>query len=144
MARTGRPPIPTEEKRRRGTLRPGRLPNGGELAAVVPLAAVPDKVPAIGTLGEVLDHAQPWLAATDVIAVALLRESLEERELLRGQVVAHPSRAGRKALRELDGQIVVQLTVLGLNPTARARLGLAEVKRASTLDRLKASRGTGA
>ena len=42
MARTGRPPIPLEVKRRRGTLRPGRLANRG--ASLVPLEPISAEV----------------------------------------------------------------------------------------------------
>ena len=82
-----------------------------------------------------------WLAQTDSTALALLRESLEERQALREVVIATQSETARKALRDLDKQIIGQLSLLGFDPAARARLGLAEVKAASTLEKLRQSRG---
>ena len=77
-----------------------------------------------------------WFAQTDGIQLSMLRESLEERARL--LPVAESSTEARKQLRELNREISDWLTALGFNPTARARLGLAEVKAASTIDRLKA------
>jgi hypothetical protein len=54
--------------------------------------------------------------------------------------VAESSTEARKQLRELNREIADWLTQLGFNPTARARLGLAEVKAASTLEKLQAKR----
>jgi hypothetical protein len=81
-----------------------------------------------------------WLAATDSTALALLRESLEERAVVRDLVMATQSTDARKALRDLDKQIIGQLSLLGFDPAARSRLGLAEVKAASTLEKLRQSR----
>jgi len=93
------------------------------------------------TLHTVLDAGSAWLAATDSTALAMLRESLEERSQLRAVVLATQSMDARKALRDLDKQLIAMLSALGFDPTARARLGLAEVKAASTLDKLRANRG---
>jgi hypothetical protein len=82
-----------------------------------------------------------WLAATDSVALSMLRESLEERQALRDVVIATQSETARKALRDLDKQIIGQLSLLGFDPAARSRLGLAEVKAASTLEKLRQSRG---
>lgn len=139
MARTGRPPKPVEEKRRTGNPGGRRLPERSSLA-VVPAAEVkPVELDPIQTIDAVFEAAQHWLAATDVTALALLRESLEERQDLRAAVLA--GHGDRKELRALDKQIIEQLSALGFDPTARGRLGLVEVKAASTLERLKAGRG---
>jgi hypothetical protein len=47
----------------------------------------------------------------------------------------------RKALRELDRQLVANLSLLGFTPTDRTRLGVAEVKRQSKLAEFKARAG---
>jgi hypothetical protein len=75
-----------------------------------------------------------WLAITDAAAVSMLREALEERRDIRERVMAGSGE--RKELRELDKQIISQLSALGFDPTARSRLGVAEVRRASALDEL--------
>jgi hypothetical protein len=43
----------------------------------------------------------------------------------------------RKALRDLDRQLVANLSLLGFTPTDRSRLGVAEVKRQSKLEELR-------
>jgi hypothetical protein len=44
----------------------------------------------------------------------------------------------RRALRELDRQIISSLSLLGFTPSDRTKLGVAEVKAASKLDELMA------
>jgi hypothetical protein len=56
------------------------------------------------------------------------RETLEERQSLRAAVLA--GHGDRKELRALDKQVIEMLSALGFDPTARSRLGLAEVKAA--------------
>jgi phage terminase small subunit len=80
-----------------------------------------------------------WLARTDAPALALLRSMLEEREGLR-DLAFQGSNESRKALRDLDKQIVSLLSNLGFDPAARARLGLAEVKTKSVLEQLREKR----
>jgi phage terminase small subunit len=71
----------------------------------------------------------------------MLRESIEERSALRALVMQSQSTDARKALRDLDKQIISQLSLLGFDPAARSRLGLAEVKAQSTLEKLRHNRG---
>lgn len=141
MAATGRPPKPTEEKRRLGNPGKRTLPSGDSVVALAEVLPIePDLSPA-DTLARVIDEGAVWLAGTDGALVALLRESLEERSQLRELVLSVADPADRRALRELDKQIVGMLSALGFDPTARSRLGLAEVKRVSKLDELKAKHG---
>lgn len=160
MARTGRPTMPTEDKKRRGTYRPGRDKNagaaGGPVAEIVSLNAPPPDRKPDDVLDDVLEHASRWLAASDGVAVALLRQLLEERgqvakdrDDLREQVVDNPQMLiaalpvlGRSSddLRKLDKQIVALLSELGFTPTARSRLGLAEVKAQTKVEQLRAAR----
>jgi hypothetical protein len=137
----GRPRKPTEEKRRLGN--PGKrpLPSKGqvvELAEVVPLEV--ERSP-VTVIADVLSAGAVWLAETDVALLALLRESIEERAELRELVMSVGDPADRRSLRDLDKQIVGMLSSLGFDPSARSRLGLAEVKRVSKLDELKAKHG---
>jgi hypothetical protein len=64
-------------------------------------------------------------------------ELLDERWNLRIQVMSSNRPDERKALRELDRQLVANLSLLGFTPTDRTRLGVAEVKRQSKLEELK-------
>lgn len=141
MARTGRPPTPTETKRKLGTSRPDRTPNLGNLAAVPAVSSEPADLDPAAAFESVIFAGRVWLAATDSTALSLLRESLEERAVVRDLVMATQSTDARKALRDLDKQIIGQLSLLGFDPAARSRLGLAEVKAASTLEKLRQSRG---
>lgn len=141
MARTGRPPVPTEIKRKRGTARPDRTPNLGNLAAVPAVDAELHELDPYQVFDTVMQTGKVWLAQTDSIALAMLRESLEERSTLRDIVIKTQSPDARKALRELDKQIHGQLSTLGFDPAARSRLGLAEVKAATKLEQLRQARG---
>lgn len=141
MPRTGRPPKPVEQKRSIGNPGKRTLPGGGNLAAVPAVESTPVDLDPADTLATVISYGQVWLAATDSIALAMLREALEERTSLRHLVLATQSADARKALRDLDKQIIGQLSLLGFDPAARSRLGLAEVKAATTLEKLRKSRG---
>ena len=137
----GPPPVPTEVKRKRGTARKDRIPNLTNLAVVPAVDADPADLDPVDTIAGVLEAGRVWLAASDTLALALLRESIEERAALRAVVLQTQSTDARKALRDLDKQIISQLSLLGFDPSARARLGLAEVKAATTLEKLRKSRG---
>jgi hypothetical protein len=64
-------------------------------------------------------------------------ELLDERSQLRAQVINNNRPDERKALRDLDRQLVANLSLLGFTPTDRSRLGVAEVKRQSKLEELR-------
>lgn len=134
MPRTGRPPKPIEQKRRQGTYRKDRDPSHGNLAAV---PAIPVELHDLSTaeaMDRVLDAGVAWIAATDSPKVSLLREAIEDYERLRG------SGASAKDIREARTEVSRLLGELGFDPTARARLGLAEVKAASKMEELDARR----
>ena len=86
----------------------------------------------------------PWLTEADHGVVLLLAESEDERQALRGAVMAGAGTwRDRVALRQLDAQIRAYLTLLGLTPMARHRLGAsARTGPTSVLDELRAKRGT--
>jgi len=142
MARTGRPPSPIEAKKRRGTARPDRVPNLGNLAAVPAVDSTPADLDPAAAFEAILEDGKAWLASTDSVALAMAREALEERAALRHLVMQTQSTDARKALRDLDKQLIAQLSALGFDPAARSRLGLAEVKAQTTLEKLRKSRAT--
>jgi len=137
MAPVGRPPKPVEQHKRTGTFNATRHKRGALVAVEAVDQAPHEKSPA-DLFTEIMDAGSAWFARTDGIQLSMLRESLEERARL--VPVAESSTEARKQLRELNREIADWLTALGFNPTARARLGLAEVKAASTLEKLQAKR----
>lgn len=137
MAPRGRPPKPIEQHKRTGTFNAAKH-NRGPLVAVAPVDQAPYEKSPAELFTEIMDAGSAWFARTDGIQLSMLRESLEERARL--VPIAESSTEARKQLRELNREIADWLTALGFNPTARARLGLAEVKAASTLEKLQAKR----
>ena len=84
----------------------------------------------------------PWLTEVDHGVVLLLAESEDERQHLRACVMAGTGTwRDRVALRQIDAQIRAYLTLLGLTPMARHRLGAsARTGATSVLDELRAKR----
>jgi hypothetical protein len=126
------PPVPIEVKRKRGTLRPDRIPGGStDLAAVPALEpTMADQTP-LEALDRVLAAGVSWLAETDAPTVALLYSLFVERaEMVSGGY-------NRSELRMLDKQIHELLSACGFNPAARTRLGVAEVKAQSKLEEIR-------
>lgn len=145
----GRPPKPLEEKIRTGF--PGHSKPKPDRATltVIPAAAVPpDPARSLGPLGrELWDRVwgagATWLAEhVDAEQVLILCEQMDERAALRFRVLRDQDWRERAGLRALEAQIMDGLSVLGFNPTERSRLGVAEVKAASTLDRIAERRAT--
>jgi hypothetical protein len=97
----------------------------------------------VSSLDYVITAGQIWIAQTDTLALAMLREAIEERASLRTVVMATQSAEARKALRDLEKQILSQMSALGFDPSGRSRLGLAEVKSATKLEQLRGARGEG-
>ena len=141
MASKGRPPIPTELKRLRGTLRPGRLPANAPLVALVEPVEAPGEPQGLSDGGLAFWEAAwgcNWISQnSDYFLVLMTAEGLSERDSLRALLDIDPGNfRARSGLRELERQIVSQLALLGFTPSDRARLGLAEVKKESKLEEL--------
>lgn len=83
---------------------------------------------------------QTWLLPeSDAELLQITCEMIDEREELRTYVLEQPDAwHERKGLRELDKAIVSNLSLLGLTPTDRIKLGLNVVKSQSKLDELLA------
>jgi len=149
---TGRPPIPNEQKKLKGTYRPGRNP--------VPIAQVqqldraqemPQPLSPLGDAGEafwisIWQTGLNWISPqTDIHLVQLVAEQFDERAELREKVRTNSIARERSGLRELEKQLTGNLAALGLNPSDRARLGFALVKTESKLEnflRMKEQRRT--
>ena len=143
MGQIGRPPKPIEEKRRLGNPGKRRLPAIGSVVHLPMAIDVPDAPGDLGLEGHrmwegVWSNGLMWISpASDSQAVEdacrLADDVAKARERYRvtgdpadGRIVAALSREFRAALSEL-----------GFNPTARSRLGVAEVTRVSKLEALR-------
>lgn len=171
MARTGRPPKPTELKRKQG--------NPGKRSLPVPVVTLPaangtPKVPSGLTSyaeerwGLIWESAALWLnPALDGPTVERVCRLYDEIALLendistRGHILQEPiitprgpaidpqtgevmtksvANPAARLRRDAEKQLQSWLIELGFTPSARARLGLAEVKRQSKLEELMAKR----
>ena len=154
MPRTGRPPMPVELKRRLGN--PGKRPLPDPVTVLAPLSVI-DR-PATPDDGEALiaalleAGAAAWIGTTDQLAtLRLLQDGWDRRARLmtdidrHGHTYAATGQGGTRhyprpevaILRDLERQITVWLSQLGLNPADRGRLGLAQVKARSKLEELR-------
>ena len=151
----GRPPTPTERKRRTGN--PGKRALPEPVVQLAAVASIPAPPATLGDKGvQVWDRlwtaGQAWLSpATDLDLLTRLCEAHDEREALRDAIadegyMVTGSMGQRRAnpllseLRSLESQMTKYESLCGFTPTDRARLGYAEVKRASKLDELLARR----
>jgi hypothetical protein len=82
-----------------------------------------------------------WISSnTDYEAMLMTAEMIDERWNLRIKVMTDGVARDRRALRDLDRAIQSQLSLLGLTPADRTRLGVAEVKKMSKLAELRQMR----
>jgi hypothetical protein len=154
----GRPPTPNEVKRRRGTDRPDRGVRPAGNVVVLPTDTTPpDPHRPLGRAGRhlwdaVWMHAWAWTARSDTELLQMVCEMADERVGLRARVLrAEQQRSegveeralvaswrDRLALRQLDAQLTDGLSLLGLTPVDRSRIGAAEVRpTGSKLDALR-------
>lgn len=156
----GRPPKPVEVKRRTGN--PGKRALPVPVKELAPANGVPKPPAGMGTHGKALwqsvwVHAQSWITPDldlgTVELAALTRDFIEQcrsriaedgltifepivspkGELVGERIVPHPL---LKEQRAAEKQLLALLSALALTPTDRARLGLAQVKQQSVLERL--------
>lgn len=152
--RRGPAPMPTEQKRRLGN--PGHRPLPAKVVALAPvIVGDPTASPTTGDdlIAAILTTpASTWIARSDQLALlALLRDGWDERAALRADIaengrsyrseskvsgVQYHNRPEVLQLEHLEKQITTWLSLLGLSPTDRSRLGVAEVKTRSKLEEL--------
>lgn len=151
MAARGRPPIPIEIKRRRGrtsdTDSGGRpLPKSGDLVTLPMADGVPLLPPGIESDGAELwkriwQEGLTWISPQSDMAAAIEACSVaDDLAVARRRYRATSDPKDAAALVAMGKRFDDALSVLGFNPTARSRLGVAEVKRASALETLLANR----
>lgn len=159
MPRTGRPPKPLELKRKLGN--PGQRPLPTPVTAIAPITVItrPSDEPEDGDalVRALLDAgAAAWIGTTDQLAVLrMVRDGWDRRRNLLAYInengSSYPSSSEKGGdrwyprpevaeLRDLEKQITLWLSSLGLDPASRGRLGVAEVKAQSALERIRASR----
>ncbi|MFI6117467.1 phage terminase small subunit P27 family [Kitasatospora sp. NPDC051164] len=151
----GRPPTPTERKRRTGN--PGKRPLPEPVVQLAAVAHIPPPPATLAERGQAVwerlwTAGQAWLSpTTDLDLLTRLCEAHDEREAIRDAIAEEGymvtgSMGQRRAnpllseLRSLEAQMTRYESLCGFTPTDRARLGYAEVKRASKLDELLARR----
>ncbi len=162
MPPTGRPPKPTEQKRKLGF--PGHHPRpANPIVALEPVEKPP--MPSVPTeadkvIEEIWGLAGAWIGRTDLLLVGLLRDALNRRSLLLADLDENGwsyestgplgnrffSRPQAIELRNLEKQITSWMSLLALTPVDRARLGVAEVKQRTKLEELadrRAARAAG-
>jgi hypothetical protein len=80
-----------------------------------------------------------WIAPnTDSELLLMTCEMIDERWNLRIKTMQTDDAKMRRGLRELDRQIVSNLSLLGFTPSDRSRLGVAEIKARSKVEELRA------
>lgn len=130
----GRKPKPASELQRIGAYRADRhAPDMGENLPVIRAESITQ--PLSGVVEQVMAEGVSWLRTTDEPMVALLRAMLKEFDDLSEQ--AEYDMVARRALRELNKQIITVMSLLGFDPTSRARLGITEVKTRSRLQEIQ-------
>ncbi|SFF11622.1 phage terminase, small subunit, putative, P27 family [Actinacidiphila alni] len=156
----GRPPTPTERKRKLGNPGKRALPDAANVVALPPVA---DDAPAqLGPAGravwELVTDQCKWLAESDRPTLVMLCEKFDRRQdfmarLEASDPVLYTDKGYAYAnplvgmLSTLEQELAKLLGALGLTPADRTRLGVAEVKAQSNLEKLlqrKAERGSGA
>jgi len=146
MAPRGRPPKPIEQKRLAGNVGKRPLPDNTiklvqELVQDNKQVIEPPR-PLGATGREFWDRiwgmAYTWISPeSDLELLMITSELIDERWSLRVNVFRDGRPEDRKALRNLDKQLVSNLSLLGFSPTDRSRLGIAEVKRQTKLEELR-------
>lgn len=146
MAQMGRPPKPIEQKRLIGNPGKRALPNQNEIVLLPAAETMPEPSRPLLKYGrEVWDQVWAvgvnWISPnTDVELLLMTCEMIDERWNLRVKVMQSDDARMRRGLRELDRQIIGNLSLLGFTPADRARLGWAEVKTKSKLEEILALR----
>ena len=139
------PPKPVEVKRKLGN--PGKVALPKNTMALQPINEIPEPSRQLFEAGRemwdrVWSMGQNWISPQSDIELLLMTcELIDERVRLRTDVWnGKGDWHDRKALRDLERNIVNNLSLLGFTPTDRSRLGVAEVKARSKLEELKMKR----
>ncbi len=133
MPRTGRPATPIEVKRRRGTLRADRTPT---VLALVPAVKRPDLGGGKIIDGLVASGVSSWIGETDIPMVQLAQRLWDDADRLRAVIDEAFDKDAWAAYLNTVKELRACLSLLGLSPSDRSRLGVAEVRARSKLEEL--------
>ena len=138
----GRPSKPIEQKRLLGNPGKRALPDENSVVLLPRVETTPDPTRPLLKYGQELwdriwGMGATWVSdKTDIELLMMTCEMIDERWNLRVKVMQSDDATMRRGLRELDRQIVSNLSLLGFTPSDRARLGVAEIKAKSKLEEL--------
>lgn len=151
----GRPPKPIEQKRKLGNPGKVKLPNKNNVIVLAPISNdVPEHLGEAGiTYWNQLKRTAPWIAESDRSALLLLCEKMDRRAELIARLgdnfILFTDKAYAYAnplmgmITSIESDIGKSLSVLGLTPADRTRIGLGEVKAQSKLAELRAKKQNG-
>lgn len=138
----GRPSKPIEQKRLLGNPGKRALPDEDSVVLLERAEERPEPTRPLLKYGQELwdriwGMGATWVSdKTDIELLMMTCEMIDERWNLRVKVMQNDDPRMRRGLRELDRQIVSNLSLLGFTPSDRARLGVAEIKAKSKLEEL--------
>jgi len=138
----GRPSKPIEQKRLLGNPGKRAMPDENSVVLLQQVEETPEPPRPLLKYGQALwdrvwAMGLTWVSAsTDLELLTMTCEMVDERWNLRVKVMQTDDAKLRRGLRELDRQIVSNLSLLGFSPSDRSRLGVAEVKAKSRLEEL--------
>lgn len=138
----GRPSKPIEQKRLLGNPGKRALPDEDSVILLARAEETPEPTRPLLKYGQELwdriwGMGATWVSdKTDIELLMMTCEMIDERWNLRVKVMQTDEPRLRRGLRELDRQIVSNLSLLGFTPSDRARLGVAEIKAKTKLEEL--------
>jgi hypothetical protein len=138
----GRPPVPAEVKRARGTARPDRMPDESNVLQLPGAIDTPQAPVGLGLEGmslwkQIWEGALLWLSPrTDMAAIEEACRLEDDVAIARMRYRATSDPRDARALFALNKALTSALSSLGFDPAARTRLGVAEVKAASAIEKL--------
>ena len=144
----GRPSKPIEQKRLLGNPGKRAMPDENSVVLLQQVEETPEPPRPLLKYGQDLwdriwGMAATWVSDTsDLELLTMTCEMVDERWNLRVKVMQSDDPVMRRGLRELDRQIVSNLSLLGFTPSDRSRLGVAEVKAKSKLEELMERRAS--
>ncbi len=142
----GRPPVPNEIKRKRGTARADRTPPVSTVVALPMAEGVPECPEDFGLAARGLwvrawAEGITWISPkSDMEAVEQACRLADDLEVARRRYRATTDPSDGRMVSTFDSQLAAALGRLGFDPSARTKLGVAEVRRQSKLEELIAKR----
>ncbi len=145
---SGPPPKPNEVKRRNGNPGKKKLPVLANVIALPQISSAPIHLSDTGQkLWLEISEMAPWIATTDGKLLIELCEKMDKKYELREKLAAsdyvlYTDKGYAYAnplfsmLNTVEGDIVKLLSLLGLTPADRSKLGVAEVKVRGKLEEL--------